>query len=126
MHLKRLSEDFDEDPYDDDHKDMLLINIVGTSHCFFWQMIPGGVILAKLGESMSRMPLLADAGAERIPGPDGSMVDNPDFLAGAPGFYPPPVAKILSLLTGCIPKYMHFLLQNHAGADLSGSRVGYR
>ena len=84
MQLKRLSLEFDEDPYDDDQKQMLLIDIVGTSHCFFWQLIPGGVLLAKLGEAMSRMPLLVNAGAEQIPGPDGGMVDNPDFVPQAP------------------------------------------
>ena len=124
MQLKRLSLEFDEDPYDDDQKQMLLIDIVGTSHCFFWQLIPGGVLLAKLGEAMSRMPLLVNAGAEQIPSPNGGMVVNPDFVPQAPGFYPHPVVRILGLFKSCTPKFMHFLLQNHAGADPSGSRVG--
>ena len=111
MHLKPLAEEYDEDPFDHDEKDLALIQVLGTSHSFFWQLFPGGVALAKLGEAFSKMPLVSNGGVS-VKDADGNET-NPTFIEGAPGFWPPFALKVFEYTCCCLPARCMWLFQNN-------------
>lgn len=60
MHVQHLSDTYDEDPTDDDQRDMDLLMILGTTNSYIFQLLPGCVMLAKFGEAMAQVPVYAD------------------------------------------------------------------
>jgi len=121
MHLKQLAEEYDEDPFDDDEKDLALIQVLGTSHSFFWQLFPGGVALAKMGEAFSKMPLVSNGGASNID--EDGVQQNKTFIAGAPGFWPPYALTAFGYVCCCLPKCCRFIFENNEGTSAEGSRL---
>lgn len=60
FNIQHLSEKYDENPKDDVVADMDLIQQIGIAHSLFWMFIPGGVVLAKIGEQFNRAPMWID------------------------------------------------------------------